>query len=80
MHEVNFVNLSITKLHGVYMAHIALILYFDIKPKLMPNMCVATPLWGKCEDETHIPKSGNLESSGTLATSKLNKKGKNTLP
>jgi hypothetical protein len=23
---------------------------------------VATPLWGKCEDEIHTPKSGNLES------------------
>jgi hypothetical protein len=27
--------------------------------------CVATPLWAKCEDETHTPKSGNLESSKT---------------
>jgi hypothetical protein len=27
---------------------------------------VVTPLWVKCEDETHTPKSGNLESSGTL--------------
>jgi hypothetical protein len=26
---------------------------------------VATPLWAKCEDETHTPKSGDLESSGT---------------
>jgi hypothetical protein len=26
---------------------------------------VVTPLWAKCEDETHTPKSGNLESSGT---------------
>jgi hypothetical protein len=26
---------------------------------------VATPLWAKCEDETHTPKSGNLESLGT---------------
>jgi hypothetical protein len=23
---------------------------------------VATPLWGKCEDETHTPESGNLKS------------------
>jgi hypothetical protein len=35
---------------------------------------------GKCEDETHTPKSGNLESSGTLATLELDKKGKNTSP
>jgi len=41
---------------------------------------VATPLWGKCEDEIHTPKSGNLESSGTPATSELHSRGQNTLP
>jgi len=41
---------------------------------------VATPLWGKCEDETDTPKSGNLESSGTPATSELHSRGQNTLP
>ncbi len=41
---------------------------------------VATPLWGKCEHETHTPKSGNLESFGTPATSKLHCRGQNTLP
>jgi hypothetical protein len=41
---------------------------------------VATPLWGKCEDETHTPKNGNLESSGTPATSELDNKKKNTSP
>ncbi len=41
---------------------------------------VVTPLWGKCEDETHTPKSGNLESSGTLITSELDCKVQNTLP
>jgi hypothetical protein len=39
---------------------------------------VATPPWVKCEDETHIPKSGNLESSGTLENSELDFKGQNT--
>jgi hypothetical protein len=39
---------------------------------------VATPLWAKCEDETHIPKSGKLESSGTLENSELDCKGQNT--
>jgi hypothetical protein len=29
------------------------------------TLYVATPLWGKCDGETHIPKSGNLESSKT---------------
>jgi len=41
---------------------------------------VATPLWGKCEDETHTPKSENLESSGTLTTLELDRRGKNTSP
>jgi len=41
---------------------------------------VATPLWGKCEDETHTPKSGNLKSSGTPATSELDCRGQNTSP
>jgi hypothetical protein len=41
---------------------------------------VATPLWGKCEDETHTPKSENVESSGTLATSEFNCRGQNTSP
>jgi hypothetical protein len=36
---------------------------------------VATPLWGKCEDETRTPKSANLESSGTLEIWKLNYTG-----
>ncbi len=40
---------------------------------------VATPLWVKCEDETHTPKSGNLESFGTPKNSKLDCKGQNTL-
>jgi len=42
-------------------------------------MIVATPLWGEWEDETHTPKSGNLESSGTPATSELDSRGQNTL-
>jgi hypothetical protein len=43
-------------------------------------MCsfVATPLWAKCEDETHTPKSGDLESSMTLGNSELDCRGQNT--
>jgi len=44
------------------------------------NLNAATPLWGKCEDETHTPKSENLESSGTPATSELDNRGQNTSP
>jgi len=40
---------------------------------------VATPLWVKCEDETHTPKSGNLESSGTPENSQLDCRCQNTL-
>jgi len=38
----------------------------------------ATPLWGKCEDETCTPKSENLESPGTPAISELGCKDQNT--
>jgi hypothetical protein len=41
-------------------------------------MCVATPLWVKCEDETHTPKSGKLESSETPKSSEFDCKGQNT--
>ncbi len=40
---------------------------------------VATPLWAKCEDETHTPKSGNLESFGTPENLELDRRGQNTL-
>jgi hypothetical protein len=43
-------------------------------------MPVATPLWGKCEDETHTPESGNLKSHGTPAALELDRKGQNTSP
>jgi hypothetical protein len=43
-------------------------------------VAVATPLWGKCEDETHTPESGNLESSGTPTTSELDCRGQKTSP
>ncbi len=43
------------------------------------NETVATPFWGKCEDETHTPKSGNLESFGIPKNSKLDSRGQNIL-
>jgi len=42
-------------------------------------VAIATPLWAKCEDETHIPESGNLESSGTPKNLELDCRGQNTL-
>jgi hypothetical protein len=40
---------------------------------------VVTPLWAKCDNETHKPNNGNLESSGTLENLELNSRGQNTL-
>jgi hypothetical protein len=40
---------------------------------------VVTPLWVKCEHETHTPKSGNLESSRTPKNFELDFRGQNTL-
>jgi hypothetical protein len=45
---------------------------------LLDPLIVATPLWAKCEDETHTPKSGNLESFGTPENSELDFRGQNT--
>jgi hypothetical protein len=39
---------------------------------------VATPLWVKCEDETHTPKVGDLESSGTPECLEFDSRGQNT--
>jgi hypothetical protein len=49
------------------------------KTQLYIEWAVVTPLWGKCEDETHTPKSGNLESFGTPKNSELDCRGQNTL-
>jgi hypothetical protein len=40
---------------------------------------VATLLWGKCEDETHTPKIGTWESSGTPKILELDCKDQNIL-
>jgi hypothetical protein len=61
--------------------HYILIGFPYIKPLLhdSPIMSrVVTPLWAKWEDETHTPKSGNLESSGTPRNSELDCRGQNT--
>jgi hypothetical protein len=46
-------------------------------PSTHHSTSVATPLWAKCEDETHTPKRGNLESFGTPKNSKLDCRGQN---
>jgi hypothetical protein len=46
--------------------------------KTLKILCVATPLWDKCEGESHTPKSGNLESSETPKNSELDFRGENT--
>jgi hypothetical protein len=45
---------------------------------LQMTLHVATPLWDKCENETHIPKSGKLKSSRTPKTLELDFRGQNT--
>ncbi len=44
---------------------------FEAMQEEIKSLHVATPLWTKCEDETHIPKSGDLESSGLPKTQSL---------
>jgi hypothetical protein len=43
-----------------------------------PKCC--NPTLAKCEDETHTPKVGDLESSETPECLEFNNKGKNTSP
>jgi hypothetical protein len=63
-----------------WLSHQITITFFSsMYPKSIINF-VVTPLWAKCEDETHTPKSGNLESSGTPATSELDRRGQKTSP
>jgi hypothetical protein len=49
--------------------------------KAFPIVSVATPLLENCEDDTHTPEMGTLESSRTPKTSEFDYKGdQNTLP
>ncbi len=52
---------------------------FITTTRMLLFITVATPLWAKYEDETHIPKSENLESSETPKNLELDCKGQNTL-
>jgi hypothetical protein len=56
---------------------------------VIPNVCVLgvqamnlcrNPTLAKCEDETHTPKVGDLESSETPKTFEFDNKGQNTSP
>jgi len=47
---------------------------------ITPTIFVATPLWGKCQDETHTSKSGNLESFRTPEILELDCNGQDTSP
>ncbi len=58
--------------------------FLNLRPLGIASECnkhiLSQPHFGaKCEDETHTPKSGNLEYSGTPENSKLDCRGQNTL-
>jgi hypothetical protein len=44
----------------------------------LPHVSCRNPTLTKCEDETHTPKVGNLESSGTPECLEFNSRGQNT--
>jgi hypothetical protein len=56
-----------------------LLLFSPLDLQLSPSrglgVCVATPLWAKCEGEAHTPKNEKLESHGTLENSELDCRG-----
>jgi len=65
---------------GVQSVHYIHLKHHLIEMDIQNNLnIVATPLWGKCEDETCTPKSGNLESSRTPEILELDFRGQNTL-
>ncbi len=51
--------------------------YIVAFPCCHETLVVTTPLWVKCEDETHTPKSGSLESFETPKNSELDFRGQN---
>jgi len=52
---------------------------FDRRP-CVGALVVSQPHFGaKCEDETHTPKVGDLESSGTPKCLKFDNRGQNTV-
>jgi len=57
------------------------VLTYYLKSKTLINLYTycRNPTLRECEDETHIPKMGTWESSGTPKTSEFDCKGKNTL-
>jgi len=61
--------------HLVYRS-IGKLIVFKLKFMGM-KLNVATPLWAKCEDETHTPKVGDLESSGTPECLEFDSRGQN---
>jgi hypothetical protein len=48
---------------------------WDLEVTSHQILCVATPLWDKCEGEAHTPKSGKLESSRTPENLELDFRG-----
>jgi len=46
---------------------------------MITSICVATPLWEKCEVATHTPENGTWESPETPKNSERNCRGQNTL-
>ncbi len=50
----------------------------EVMDKILVNTYVTTPLWAKCEDETHTPKVGDLESSETPECLEFDIRCKNT--
>jgi hypothetical protein len=55
------------------------VLQFDVCIIVVNKLC-RNPTLAKCEDETHTPKVGDLESCRTPECLEFNSKGKNTSP
>ncbi len=64
------------RLIGIFL--ISLVVFDILIPSIWLTTYAVTPLWAKCEDEIHTPKSGDLESSRTPKNSELVCRRQNT--
>jgi hypothetical protein len=85
--EVDLVNYPCsTRMLAGFLQHETLNMRHRGASLYMPNSIstwsfnVATPLLEECEDETHTPKMGTWESTGTSETLEFDCRGQNTSP
>jgi hypothetical protein len=60
--------------------YLSVVFTFELIVEFIRELGCRNPTLAKCEDETHTPKVGDLESSGTPECLEFDIKGQNTSP